>query len=782
MIMQSDDGALWIAGQGTEICRVDYETPRWLTLQDLNFHWESAANEEWFLHRSGRVVVRGKEGWMSYGSEDGLIDAPVALLGTGKGEVWIAGSHEGTAATARFDGQRWQRHVHGELSWGVDWRGAFESSDGSLWFSAAVDSRGPRAHRAGILQYRGGTWVHHHQPGRAPSGADDQDVGTLLPPTERPEPIGKFLCVGESQDGRIWAGRNMLAFFSGREWSLLTPPPELHSWIIETLYTTSERQLWIGTRQYGALLYDPPGWKQFQGKDSLVANGVRGIVQTADGSIWMSTDRDISRFDGQTWTADVVPAQLSIAHEGGSLRTSRSGRLWINHFEPNWVRRAWSRVGAINTSNCVFRTTRHHFHDEPPETYITPGPAEIPQPGNVSVYWSGADRWREPKAARLQFSFRLDAQPWSKFTDNSGQSFFSLPGGAHRLEVRARDRGFNVDPTPAVMEFAVLPPVWRQSWFILLMFVLVGLVIAQSIRVLLERGSLRRANRALAGEIQVRERTEDALRRLNLELDQRVRERTIELEAANKELEAFSYSVSHDLRAPLRRIEGCSRAVLEDCADRLDSEGKQDLEEVRAATRRMGQLIDDMLRLARVTRADVHRERVDLSALAEEVMRRLRGSDQGRVVEAVITPGLVALADPRLMRIALENLLGNAWKFTGKQSRARIEFGEAVRDGVAAYYVRDNGAGFDMQYAEKLFGPFQRLHTADQFPGTGVGLATVQRIIHRLGGRIWAESAPGEGASFYFTLWPKESGPAPGEAAFNAGIPESEAGLTGGTS
>jgi PAS domain S-box-containing protein len=225
-----------------------------------------------------------------------------------------------------------------------------------------------------------------------------------------------------------------------------------------------------------------------------------------------------------------------------------------------------------------------------------------------------------------------------------------------------------------------------------------------------------------------------------------------ELEAANKELEAFSYSVSHDLRAPLRGIDGFSQALLEDYADKLDSQGKNHLERVRAGVQRMGVLIDDLLNLGRVTRAEIHREPIDLTAMAQRIASELRRVQPERTVEIVLGEGLRAEGDARLLRVVLENLLGNAWKFTSKRKHARIELGRTQSNGSSAFFVRDNGAGFDPAYASRLFGAFQRLHAMTEFPGTGVGLATVQRVIHRHGGRIWAESAVDKGATFYFTL------------------------------
>jgi PAS domain S-box-containing protein len=223
-------------------------------------------------------------------------------------------------------------------------------------------------------------------------------------------------------------------------------------------------------------------------------------------------------------------------------------------------------------------------------------------------------------------------------------------------------------------------------------------------------------------------------------------------EDANRELESFSYSVAHDLRTPLRAIDGFSQALVEDYGDKLDVEGRRYLTRVREAAQRMAELIDDLLTLSRVTRSELRRDRVDLSALAHTLLSAFQRVDPDRQVELSISPGIVADADPQLVAIALDNLLGNAWKFTSKRPAARIEVGVTQAHGVPAYFVRDNGAGFDMTYRDKLFGVFQRLHPESEFPGTGIGLATVARIAQRHRGRAWAVGVPGEGATFFFTL------------------------------
>ncbi len=269
---------------------------------------------------------------------------------------------------------------------------------------------------------------------------------------------------------------------------------------------------------------------------------------------------------------------------------------------------------------------------------------------------------------------------------------------------------------------------------------------------------LRNHDRRISGAIVVnqditeRKEAEEEIRKLNAELEKRVRERTAQLESANRELESFSYSVSHDLRAPLRHIDGFSRMLMEDYGEKIDGEGRDFLFRLRHASQRMSQLIDDLLKLSKVTRSELNRQQVNLSRMAQVTMLELRQSQPERRVTVKIAEDVSANGDARLLRVLMENLLANAWKYTGKQEESVIEFGVAEIAGKTTYFIRDNGVGFDMAYADKLFAAFQRLHRADEFEGTGVGLATVQRIINRHGGRIWAESAVGAGATFYFTL------------------------------
>jgi PAS domain S-box-containing protein len=267
-------------------------------------------------------------------------------------------------------------------------------------------------------------------------------------------------------------------------------------------------------------------------------------------------------------------------------------------------------------------------------------------------------------------------------------------------------------------------------------------------RVVERTAQLEALNASLVGEIEQRKRAQEEILSLNKDLEKQ----KIALEDTNRELEAFSYSVSHDLRAPLRHIDGFSSMLLEECRDKLDAAETSYLMRIRKSCRRMGELIDDLLSLSRVSLGMVRIQNVSLSAMAREILEELQSSDPSRQVAVTVCDGMTVQGDSHLIRIALENLLSNAWKYTGKRDLAEITMGEAQVEGKPAYFIRDNGVGFDMAYVEKMFGVFQRLHSVEEFTGTGIGLAIVQRIIHRHGGRLWAEGEPDQGATFYFSF------------------------------
>ena len=253
-------------------------------------------------------------------------------------------------------------------------------------------------------------------------------------------------------------------------------------------------------------------------------------------------------------------------------------------------------------------------------------------------------------------------------------------------------------------------------------------------------------------DITDRKKAEDKLKIYQTHLEDLVAERTKKLESLNKELEAFSYSVSHDLRSPLRAIDGFGQVLMEECSDKLDDDGQHYIERMRAAAVKMGNLIDDMLKLSRIARTELKKEDVNISQIIEEIIADFEESNPNRKVKFIIKKGVIVKGDSALLKLMIENLLSNAWKFTSKKDEAVIEFGVTTEKDICIYFIKDNGAGFDMEYTEKLFTPFHRLHSESEFPGTGIGLANVKRIVTMHGGEIWAEAKVGQGAAFYFTI------------------------------
>jgi len=451
---------------------------------------------------------------------------------------------------------------------------------------------------------------------------------------------------------------------------------------------------------------------------------------------------------GEEMALKIIPEEMRAQHRAGLMRVVRTGESHIlgRRIELTACRADGSRFPAELTINRVEFSAQPLFTGfirDITERKAAESAVRLSEEryrvlvsATASIVWS-----TNPEGQMITPQPTWEAYTGQSWEDTRQHGTFSMLHEEDRAAVIARWEQTRAEKKMYVSEARY----WHaasQSWHY---------CSTRGVPLLNEDGTIREWIGTIT-DIDAQKRAEFEIRQLNASLERRVEERTAELQTANKELESFCYSVSHDLRAPLRAIDGFSQALEEDYATLLDNSGRNYLQRVRNATKRMAQLIDDLLELSRVTRAEINRTDVDLSQLAAQVMEELQHGDRDRRVAWEICPGLRVHGDPRLLRVVLDNLLGNAWKFTKKQPLPKIEMGVILQDGKSVFYVRDNGAGFDMNYASKLFGAFQRLHSATDYEGTGVGLANVQRVIHRHGGRVWAEAKPGEGATFYFTL------------------------------
>ncbi len=477
--------------------------------------------------------------------------------------------------------------------------------------------------------------------------------------------------------------------------------------------------------------------------------------------------------DGRLWVT-TGPVVRVFSRQAGAWR--EAGRPVRPGFQPYYF--------TFEASGVVWMHAQHHFarYDpamplpQIPESVATITHVSIPgrnlhffSPGETLPDLASAENSLivhfatrvESFAAPVTFDVRLEGRggDWINAGSSGSAVFNDLKPGRHILHVRPVSQG--VRGASDTVAFTILPPWYltTHAYFaavVALIAIVTAVARAWSYMARRERQRLERLVAERTADLQA---SEERYRHLSHELEQRVDARTRELHRTNqrlnetnRELEAFSYSVSHDLRAPLRGIDGWSHALLDDFGETLNPTARGYLDRVRSEAQRLGHLIDDLLTLSRTTRAEFHPVPVDLSGLAATIARRIADMRQDRPVEFICQPGLQVHGDPVLLESALTNLLDNAWKFTGHTPSPRVEFGRADTESGPAYFVRDNGAGFDLRHARKLFGVFQRMHAQDEFPGTGVGLATVQRIVHRHGGRIWADASPGLGATFFFTL------------------------------
>lgn len=528
-------------------------------------------------------------------------------------------------------------------------------------------------------------------------------------------------------------------------------PGSLSSNLVWSVFQDSRGTIWVGTED-GLNKYQPATnmFATYRAKDGLAGDLVAGILEDNRGNLWISTNRGLSRFDPQAETFRNYDAADGLQSNQFWVRAaykSNSGELFFggvrgfNAFFPHQLVDNPYIPPVVLTDFLLFNQPVGIGGDSPLPVHINFA-KEIVLSHNQSVitFKFAALNYRSP--AKNQYAYMLEGfdKTWTHVDSTRRRATYTnLAPGTYIFRVKASNNDGVWNETGTAVRLIITPAWWQTWWF----YALCAAVVLGIFGVLYQ---------AKAGQVQAEKRLSEILQESNERLEIKVQERTAELLAVNKELEAFSYSVSHDLRAPLRAIDGFSQILLEEYNHKLDAEGVRYLQNVRSSAVYMGQLIDDLLRLSRVTRAEIRHETVNLSRLAEQTAATLQNSQPDRQVEFIIHPNLIVQGDPSLLQVVMQNLLDNAWKFSSRHPAARIEFGVEEIDGVKTFFVQDDGAGFDMAYSDKLFGTFQRLHHPDEFPGTGIGLATVQRIIHRYGGRIWATGAVEQGATFYFTL------------------------------
>lgn len=778
LILQKSKGDyLWVAGYKSKVFFLDFSFDTWMSYANLNFQFQDLSGYNWFLDVEGKVVCQRGDHWQAYSVEDDLIDAPIRIVQTRSGQIWAAGSHEGDAAVAVLRDGRWYKFIHPELSWGIDYRSVFEDKDGSLWFGGAVDAESLKGQRGGVIKLVDPMapqkeWIHYKGSER---GLQQSNV----------------YGIGQSDDGRIWIGGTKLCGFDGEEWQLHTDT-RLQQVVNEV--RSKSNLLVVGSRYYGVFLFDGKQWRNYDTSNGLSGNTVISMDILGPDCIYLATENDICRFDGKGWTPHIFPDEMNMEFEGGMLLHDNKGGVWINKSSRSWKRRAFFHSKTRSDGKSEFVAHRYLPDNVPPRTAITVYSDEVSSEGNVLIKWTGQDYFAQSAQTDLMYSYKLGDEEWSPYTKEKHFTFLSLPNGDYTLKVRARDLDMNVDPTPAVIEFSVLPPVWKQMWFILLMLTFLTVLGIFEYRIITKKQKLETLNNSLQSvneKLQLRgqkiasqnqeilAQQEQIIKQASIlaEANQNLEERNSEIKQQKDQLEEmvirveelsktrldFFTNISHELRTPLTLISGPIDQLLRH-DDEMSEDTRQDLYRViERNSSRLLRLINQLLEMRRIETSNL-----DLNYLAVSLPDFL-----GEIVALFDNLALekdiylefahcceqeVFTIDPDKLEKIMVNLLSNAFKHTPGGGGIHIQLAQltATEAGLSPLHggyleisVKDTGCGIrqeDLKHIYERFFASDSHNTGDN--SSGIGLSYIKELINLMQGHITVESEVGLGTCF----------------------------------
>ncbi|MCU0858048.1 MAG: hypothetical protein MUC65_06565, partial [Pontiellaceae bacterium] len=568
-LFETRDGRLWVIGRGGYVYSMDTEFREWVTYEDLGFECETAKGVLWFTSGKTKDVVSfdpGSGTWLKYGTEDGLIDRPYALFYSSHGLVWAAGSHQRSAAIAVFDGVRWERQLQPEFASYINSKSAFEASDGTVWFGAGGSVRKDVQGAGGALQYQ------------------VQDDGAVRLLKHHAPPILPYYVtsMAETPDQQLWIGSTIIHRYDGTNRAV--PDPFLQGENTVQMVLDQNQTLWAAKEHVGIGRRVQNGWTVYGTGEGLPSLLINDLCLLRDGSLLASSDQGVSRFDGKTWTPHAYPKWFGMIHPLSGVKESSDGSIWLNYsYNEMWM---FNHVGGEERSKYA---VRHRPETNPPETWIVECLKRVSQPGNTYVSWQGRDLWSRTPVEELQYSWRLDGGEWSAFSRETGKTFLKLDSGQHVMEVRARDRAFNIDPSPARVEFTVIPPIWRQAWFVLLISGLTGLII------FLVWILIRNRERYLINQ--------QAEREAVLVKQQEEKER--HLKEMDRLKTGFFTNISHELRTPMTVVSGRLQTIFN---SEIDDKTKNALSIVLRNVQRVTTLITQLLDFRKIQEGKIRIE------------------------------------------------------------------------------------------------------------------------------------------------------------------------------
>lgn len=765
---EAQDGSIWIAGVQGDVFRLSYNNDKWLKYKGVNFQLCDRNGREWFIASDGKVLFKNKNSWFAFDQQSGLIDAPVKLVSSRNGRIWVIGSHQTVAATAYLDNGRWHKQIHPKLSWGIDPRSVFIDRNGSLWLGASVDRQEHLGQISGILQLQNPdgdslVWRHYTQQ----DGIVQHNV----------------YGIGQSPDGRIWAGGTNLINFTPPRWQPFTEVEHFNEFID---IVHSSKNLWVGSRYYGIFRYDGSKWSHYTKNQGLPSNTIISIYEESPERVWAITDKDIAWFDGKIWSSGLFSEEFRIPREGGEILAGQNGEIWINKALREWKRRAFPYSVAPAEAYDDFWTVRYTSDRMPPRTTISVYSETVDQSGNTLIGWIANDHWENTPSHLITYSYRLNDEEWSDFSLQTNIVLTKLSSGKHTFEVRARDLDNNIETTPARITFTVKPPIWKQPWFIVLVVSFLITIGFYETRLIQRNRSLFRLNQILSEVNQKLETRKEKIERQKEQILQQKEElerKNITLEEQNEEImkqrdklqemvvkveelssikQRFFTNISHEFRTPLTLILGSIEQLLSAPGRTERAKLTQAYEIIQRNSRRILRLINQILDIRKIEmgKLELRPQNGDIVAFSKEIVFMFNDLAHKQSINLHIQstlPTINTQFDPDIIEKILFNLLSNAFKSTPRDGEilVLIETKELEEKSTINFTVYDTGQGIPKQFIDHIFDRFYQLSEANcqqKYDGSGIGLSLVKDLVTTHNGNIDVMSQLGEGTSFCFSI------------------------------
>ena len=681
----------WVFGRSSQVFRIDYGTKAWQTRQHVQFQCRSKQFGDWYLHTDGGILQHHNDAWRRHA----VLDIPMAVVSTSTSSVWVYGGDNNQAAVARYDGSKWYVYHFPQLSACIDYRAFCERSDSSLWFGAGVDAFNHPDHRGGIIRFekQNSEWRWQH-----------------LAPPEVPKDVVNMV---EDHEGVLWLSGWRLFKLDAAGLTSVNQPIELTTAWIDVMHVDPVNgDLWISKGGVGLFQKSESGWRLHTRTVGLADNLVSALLSdTLNHRIWAATPNGICAYDVKRneWKSAAMPREITVGREGGTLRQTPDGCIWLNQAPRSWYKRFLQPSTFSQPLVCV----RYAPDSLAPETTLDVYSERVQQPGNVLMTWSGADIWQRSETAALQFSTRLDGGEWSPFSPDRQTILLDVPDGRHTFEVRAQDRDFNIDPTPARIEFRVVPPIWKQAWFLALVLTFLTIIAVYEIRLI---------NR-----------------------NQKIHELDM------LKLRLFT-NISHELRTPLTLILG-PLEKLQAAKDSYDAAARRSFDVMHRNATRLLALVNQIMDFRKLeddslvlepSRGDfvrfIQRELDVFEPVAAEKNIALQFNSEAT--------SILAEFDPDKMLKILHNLIGNAVKFTpaGGSVSARLQ----KTSDTIHLIIQDTGIGIPEKQLPRLFEQYYQIQDkrAQSEQGTGIGLSLTRELVELHGGSISVSSQIDMGTRF----------------------------------